>query len=104
MVRRQVYITPQQQHKTLKRLARQAGKTESEVIRDALEQQARVSAWREIEAGMDQRASLRVTDTGRTWKRVDLYDREGTFGFSKTPTYSSTFMTSRRLRNSYGRD
>ena len=34
MIRKQVYIKPEQQ-KTLKKLARQTGKTEAEIIRNA---------------------------------------------------------------------
>jgi hypothetical protein len=87
MVRKQVYITPQQQEK-LTRLARQAGKTEAEFIRDAIAREGPLAAWREIEATIDRRARLLRANTGRKWRREDLYDR------GKTSTMS------RRLRSS----
>ena len=83
MVRKQIYIAPQQE-RALKKLARVTGKKEAQIIRDALEEHARLikekdnrmAAWREIEATIEARAKLaRTTAGGRTWKREDLYDR-----------------------------
>ena len=53
MIRKQVYVRPRQE-RLLKRLARQTGKTEAEIIREAIDQQAeelqseqeRLAAWR----------------------------------------------------------
>ena len=69
MVRKQIYIEAHQQ--TLKRLARQTGKTEAEIIRDALDEHVRLlkakenrmAAWREIEAiaRRSRATSLQVT-------------------------------------------
>jgi predicted DNA-binding protein len=92
MVRIQVYITTEQQ-KTLKRLARRARKTEAEFIRDAIEREDRMAAWREIETGIDRRAKPRAASTRRTWKRADLYDRDET-----------TSMAHRRLTSKSRRD
>jgi len=82
MVRKQIYIASQHE-KTLKRLARMTGKTEAQIIRDALEEHARLleekedrmAAWRAIEATIEERSKLLVRGAGRTWKREDLYDR-----------------------------
>ena len=56
MVRKQIYIAPRQQ-KTLNKLVRETGKTEAQIIREALdehtellkERAARLAAWREID-------------------------------------------------------
>jgi hypothetical protein len=65
----------------LKRLAHQTRKTESEIIRDAIQDYAQQSsrrkeAWRQIEATIEQRMILPSAEAGRSWKREDLYDRE----------------------------
>jgi hypothetical protein len=83
MVRKQIYIESHQE-RTLKRVARQTGKTEAEIIRDALDehvrllkaQEDRMAAWREIEATVDLRTKPLQTSGGRTWKRDELYDRD----------------------------
>ena len=81
MVRKQIYIAPQQD-KMLKRLARQTHKTEAEIVRAALEDYVQQSAkrreaWRQIEATIAQRMKLPPVEGGRSWKREDLYDRAG---------------------------
>jgi predicted DNA-binding protein len=83
MIRKQVYIGPEQQ-RTLKKLARQTGKTEAEIIRNALDvhtqllkaREDRMAAWSAIEATIDRRAKQPKVSTPRTWKREDLYDRD----------------------------
>ena len=80
MIRKQVYLAPQQ-NKMLKRLARQAHKTEAEIIRNAIEDYAQQSfkrreAWRQIETTIAQRMKLPSVEAGRSWKREDLYDRD----------------------------
>jgi len=83
MVRKQIYIEPQQ-HRTLKKVARKTGKTEAEIIRNALDEhmqllkakEDRLAAWREIEATIARRTKSSQIDAGRTWKREDLYDRD----------------------------
>lgn len=79
MVRKQIYISPEQD-KMLKRLARQTRKPEAVIIRAALEEYGQDSvkrreAWRQIEATVAERMKLPADNTGRTWKREDLYDR-----------------------------
>ena len=83
MVRKQVYLE-RRQDRDLKRLAKESGRTEAEIIREAIErlvdliqsQSDRAKAWQE------QRDFIRrwiargpAPSTGRTWKRQDLYDR-----------------------------
>ncbi len=83
MVRKQIYIESHQQ-RMLRKMARQAGKTEAEIVRNALdehvrllrEKEDRMRAWREIEATVDRRTKPVQVSTGRTWKREDLYDRD----------------------------
>jgi len=83
MIRKQVYIKPEQQ-KTLKKLARQTGKTEAEIIRNALDvhiqllnaREDRMAAWRAIEVTINRRAKQHKISKPRTWKREDLYDRD----------------------------
>ena len=83
MIRKQVYIEPRQ-NRSLKRLARQAGKIESEVIREALDRLAegterekeRLKAWEEEKRFIrDWIAKGPVPGGGRTWKREDLHER-----------------------------
>ena len=70
--------------RTLKKVARQTGKTEAEIIRNALDEhlrflkakEDRMEAWREIEATIDLRTKPSQISTGRTWKRDELYDRD----------------------------
>jgi hypothetical protein len=80
MVRKQIYINPHQD-KLLKRLARQTHQTEAAIIRTAIEDYAQQSAkrkeaWRQIEATIAQRMKLPAVESGRSWKREDLYDRD----------------------------
>lgn len=81
-VRKQVYIDPA--HETLlKQLAHNTGVTEAEIIRQAIDRQARafwlpkpdLAAWVEERAfilGLIRQGPL---PGGRTWKRDDLYER-----------------------------
>ncbi len=83
MVRKQIYIGTQQQ-KALKKMASQTGKTEAEIVRNALDEHVRflkakedrMAAWRAIETTIDRRTKQPQIGTGRTWKREDLYDRD----------------------------
>ena len=86
MIRKQVYIEPRQERR-LKRLARKTGKTEAEIIRQALDthvdeaerRQDRLKAWDEEKEFIRQRMAKHPPPPGpppaRTWKREDLYDR-----------------------------
>jgi predicted ATP-grasp superfamily ATP-dependent carboligase len=83
MVRKQVYITPEDDE-LLKRRARELEVTESEVIRRAIEQAVRtadkrqrdIRAWEESVAFMRSRAKLPIAGIGgdRGWTREELYD------------------------------
>lgn len=81
MVRKQVYLAPHQEA-LLKRLARERGMTEAEIIRQAVEQ---IEAWvpfrPDLKAWEQERQFLeRLMEQGpvvgkRTWRREDLYGR-----------------------------
>ena len=81
MVRKQVYITNQQQ-RLLKRRAKALGVTESEVMRRGIElaSTSRRSfpfdreAWEDALLFMKERARLKVPQTGRSWTREELYE------------------------------
>jgi hypothetical protein len=83
MVRKQVYITPEQ-NKVLKERARILGVTESDLLRWAIDrirsdwQSHPVSeaVWQESLAFMGERAKLAIPGEPqpRTWTREDLYD------------------------------
>jgi hypothetical protein len=82
MIRKQIYIAPRQQ-RTLHQLVRATGKTEAQIIRDALdeharnhhEKEARIAAWREIEATIEERSRLPRKAARVALKREELYDR-----------------------------
>jgi hypothetical protein len=90
MVRKQVYIQRQQEI-ALKRLSKNRGLSEAELIRQAIDRQAGsatapfipdADAWEEAHAFMlalrDREA---VTGRPRDWRREDLYeDRVGRYG------------------------
>jgi len=83
-VRKQVYIEPRQDL-VLKRLAKEQGVTEAEVIRRAIDRQTRVLRFplprRDLAAWEAERAYLqRLMEQGavrgkRTWNREDLHER-----------------------------
>lgn len=81
MIRKQVYIAPEQDA-LLKRRSRELGVSEAALIRRGIEEIARrgVSggfdrkAWEEELSFMRDRAKMRVPQTGRTWTREELYD------------------------------
>ena len=81
MVRKQVYIEPEQDE-LLKRRAQQLGVTESALIREGIDLAAgrrpRLLAdeelWQEELAFMRERGKLRVPQQPRTWTREELYD------------------------------
>lgn len=79
MIRKQVYITPEQNER-LKREAAKLRVSEAEVIRYGIDALAsgeaeRRAAWDRILAVMEERGRIKVPQTGRTWTRDDLYDR-----------------------------
>jgi len=81
MIRKQVYIS-QDQDATLKRASKQAGITESELMRRGLNQAAAEvlkgprdpKAWAEFMALASKRAEMKVAQTARGWTRDDLYE------------------------------
>jgi hypothetical protein len=86
MVRKQIYIEPEQDA-LLKRRAAELGVTESELIRRGIEQIARKpvdqmsdhEAWGQSLAFMRARGNLPSTGAGRGWTREELYDRQDRF-------------------------
>jgi hypothetical protein len=81
MVRKQVYIEPQQEAQ-LKRRAAETGMSEAEIIRRAidswLKDEARrlraKQAWAKARALMEERYTRGSVPGGRTWTRSELYD------------------------------
>ncbi len=81
MVRKQVYIGAEQ-HKRLKKLAKERGVSEAELVRQGLDlalaqREQRVldpQAWEEELAFLRERAKLPTTGDQRTWTRDELYD------------------------------
>lgn len=82
MVRKQIYITPDQD-RLVKECARDQDVSEAQVIRhildEGLDPEARKrrrqrEAWERLESFMKERALIQVPQTGRTWTREELYD------------------------------
>jgi len=81
-VRKQVYIEPHQEA-ILKRLAREQGITEAEIIRRAIDQHTRVlrfprrdlTAWEKERAFIQSLIQQGPVPGKRAWRREDLYDR-----------------------------
>lgn len=82
MIRKQVYIEARQEH-LLKRLAKELGVTEADLIRQGLDQvlQAGVTVTPNLEAWERERTFIKQwrqkgkVKGKRTWRREDLYDR-----------------------------
>jgi len=81
-VRKQVYIEPHQEA-TLKRLAREQGITEAEIIRRAIDAHTRafrlptrdLRAWEKERAFIQSLIEQGPVSGKRTWRREDLYER-----------------------------
>lgn len=81
MVRKQVYITPEQD-RLLKRRAKTLGTSQAEVVRQGIDLASRSAAnlsfnrkaWDEAVAFMKKRARMKVPQTGRSWTREELYE------------------------------
>lgn len=80
MVRKQLYIEPRQDRQ-LKRLARERGVTEAQLVREALDRLATVSksaadeVWeREVAFMRKLQAAGPLPARARDWKREDLYE------------------------------
>ena len=82
MVRKQVYIEPRQEA-LLKRLARETGAKEAEIIRQAIDRQAQtflfprrdLRAWQEERDFINRLIQQGPLPGGRRWRRKDLYER-----------------------------
>jgi len=82
MVRKQVYIEPRQEA-SLKQLVRETGASEAEIIREAIDHQARVVAFRRRDLAAWQRERAFIADLisrgpvggERRWRREELHDR-----------------------------
>jgi len=82
MVRKQVYIEPRQEA-LLKRLARETGAKEAEIIRQAIDRQAQtfllprrdLRAWQEERDFINRLIQQGPLPGGRRWRREDLYER-----------------------------
>ncbi|HXH20753.1 MAG TPA: hypothetical protein VNN10_01900 [Dehalococcoidia bacterium] len=81
MVRKQVYIT-EEQERLLKRRARERSKAEADLIREGLDwilrpedEEARLVAWERVKEFLDERALIEAPQKPRTWTREELYDR-----------------------------
>jgi hypothetical protein len=81
-IRKQIYIEPYQEA-LLKRLTDETGESEAEIIRQAIDQHARLiksmtprpSAWEEEQKFIANLMKREPVRGGRTWRRKDLYDR-----------------------------
>ena len=81
MVRKQVYIRPEQ-NALLKRRARELGVPESELVRQGIDEATArppkgprdPEAWAAFMAFAKKRGEMRVPQTGRTWTRDELYE------------------------------
>jgi len=82
MIRKQVYLTADQD-RLLKRRAREQAVSEAQALRDLLDEglspeaekhKRQREAWERLEALMKERALIQVPQTGRTWTREELYD------------------------------
>ncbi len=83
MIRKQLYLE-RRQDRFLKRLSRQTGKTEAEIVREVLDRYAeetasekeRLRVWEEQKAFIsDWIAQGPVPPTDRKWNREDAHDR-----------------------------
>ena len=81
MVRKQVYVT-KEQDRLLKRRAKALGVSEAAVVRQGIELAGKSSAsfpfdrkaWEEEKRFIQKRMRMRVPQTGRSWTREELYE------------------------------
>ena len=79
-VRKQIYID-QEQEDQLKQRSKESGLSQAALIREYIAEGVqrpsaveRRKAWKEAVAFMEDRAKMRVPQTGRTWTRDELYE------------------------------
>jgi hypothetical protein len=83
MVRKQIYLR-RDQDRSLKQVARQEGRTEAELVRQAIDDyttaRERRASWAEekkfIEQWIKDAARNGPVKAGRSWRREDAYDRK----------------------------
>jgi hypothetical protein len=83
MVRKQVYIEPQQEAQ-LKQRAAETGMSEAEIIRRAIDSWLKdevrrlraKQAWEKARSLMEERYTRGPVPGGRTWTRDELYDEQ----------------------------
>jgi hypothetical protein len=81
MVRKQVYIEPQQDE-LLKQWAEETGRTEADIVREALDQwlaserrrREAQAAWETERAFIESQIAEGPGNGGRTWTREELYE------------------------------
>lgn len=81
MVRKQVYIEPRQEE-MLKEWAERTGKSEAEIVRQALDhwldrkrqRREAEAAWEEVVTCSKERAAQGTASEGRSWTREELYE------------------------------
>lgn len=82
MIRKQIYIEARQEH-LLKRLAKDLGTTEADLIRQGLDQvlhagvavTLNLQAWERERDFLTRWAKKGIVKGKRTWRREDVYDR-----------------------------
>ncbi|MGJ5628633.1 hypothetical protein [Nostoc sp. CALU 1950] len=81
-IRKQIYIEPRQEH-LLKAIAQQAGVSEAEIIRQAIDlhlgkitpPQTNLAMWETEREFIEQIKTRPAQLGGRDWQREDLYER-----------------------------
>ena len=81
-VRKQVYIRAEQ-HRLVKRLSQETGRSQAEIFREAIDRYTRgwpllrrdLAVWQEERAFIEQLLSQGRVDGRRTWQREELHER-----------------------------
>ncbi len=81
-IRKQIYIEPHQENQ-LKAIAKQAGISEAEIIRQAIDlhiasipiPQTNLAAWEAEKKFINSIKNRNALPGGRDWRREDLYER-----------------------------
>lgn len=79
MVRKQLYITPDQEV-LLKQRARERSLTEAELLRQGLDlalnevERERLDAWESVKQFLEERRNIEAPQARRSWTREELHD------------------------------
>jgi hypothetical protein len=80
MVRKQIYITDEQE-RLLKQRAHERSQSEADLVREGLDwvlrpqdEKARLEAWERVKRFLEERQLIEVPQRPRTWTREELYD------------------------------